>query len=183
MEFLFFIILGIILLVIFGDNKKQKAKPKPSSVLSPKQPRPILSPKSGMRPLLQANENQQNVWKNYEAAEQGEQGGMQDDLDPTAFYKISKDRIDLARKAASEKLSDSLQSFETTAKNKQASGAYVAKQPPLVRDMNLSRKLFLSGGRSNIFGERQKKSLGIKTILSVVGLAVIGLYLLGALGS
>ena len=111
---------------------------------------------------------------------------MQDDVDPTELYKISKDRIDRARKIAAGKLSDSLQSFETTtktARNLRTSGVYVAKQPPLVRDMNLSRKLFLSGGRSTIFGERQKKSFGFKTILGLVGLAIIGLHMFGTLGS
>ena len=123
---------------------------------------------------------------------------MQDDLDPSALYKISKERVERARKAAASKLSYSglpttkdkskhsgsnLQSFETTAKNAQMQGGYVAKQPPLVRDMNVSRKLFLSGGRGNTFGERQKNVFGFKSIMGVVGLGVVAVYLIGALSS
>ena len=174
MELFFFIILAIIFFGIFGDSKKQKSKLKASS---------ILSPKNGSRSSQQSREDYPRDWKSYEDAERGQQSGMQDDVNYEAIYKLSKDRIGLARKAASEKLSDSLQSFDTTAKNTQTGGAHVAKQPPLVRDMNMSRKLFLSGGRGNTFGEREKKNFGVKTILGVMALAVTGIYLLGALSS
>lgn len=181
MELLFFIILAIIFFGIFGDGEKHKSKQKRKS-----RSRAALSPKAISGASGRADENYPRDWKNYEAAERSEHAGMQDDVDPTELYKISKDRIDRARKVAAGKLSDSLQSFETTtktARNLRSSGVYVAKQPPLVRDMNLSRKLFLSGGRSTIFGERQKKSFGFKTILGLVGLAIIGLHMFGALGS
>lgn len=180
MEFFFFIVVAMIFFSSFGKRKKQKNNPNTSLFISPKKATPVLSPKSVIQPFQPSNINHKSGWENYEAAERNEQAGMQDDLYPTEFYKVSKDRLNLARKAAAGKLSDSLQSFETTAKNARPSGAYVTKQPPLVRDMNLSRKLFLSGGSRNIFGERQKKSFGIKTILGVVGLTVIGLYMLGA---
>ena len=192
MELFFFIILAIIFFGIFGDGKKRKVKPQSSTVLSP----------AGVRETSQQNDNDYpRDWKNYEAAERGEQSGMQDDLDPSALFRMSKDRVEraqkLARKAAASKLSshasretasirkqaDNVQSFDTTAKSARNGSLPAAKQPPLVRDMNLSRSLFLSGGRGNIFGERQKKSFGLKSILGVLGLGVVGLYLVRVLGT
>jgi len=53
-------------------------------------------------------------------------------------------------------------------------------QPPLVRDMNLQRRIFLSGAGNRIFGEREKTRGGTKTLLVFVVLGVLAAYILNA---
>lgn len=190
MDFLIFLIAAIIFFSFFGGKKKKKTKRQPRPQPQ-RQPRPVLSPRGVNQPVQWGSQSQPRIQKNYETVEQG----AQNDSDANALYKLSKERLDraqkLARKAAAAKLShkglpttgDDLQSFETTAKNTQMGSGHVAIQPPLVRDMNVSRKLFLSGGRGNTLGERQKKTFGLKAIFSVVGLGLTAFYLIGVLGA
>lgn len=123
----------------------------------------------------------------------GQARGMQDDIDPRALYKVSKDRIEAARKSAAEKLVYKglptiipKATLIPKAKNKGrdiAGGLSLSKgQTPLIRDLNLQRRLFLSGGRNNTFGEREKKRLGGKTLLGFVVLGVVLFYLVNASG-
>ena len=121
-------------------------------------------------------------WKAYEQAERGE--GMQDDLDPSRLYEVSKARLESARKSAAQKLSYS--GLPTTRsprpKNKgrtlDVPDLLSKGQPPLVRDMNLQRRVFLSGGRNNTFGERQKSRFDTKTLLVLLVLGIVAAYIL-----
>ncbi len=128
-------------------------------------------------------------WKNYEQAERGE--GMQDDLDPSQLYAVSKARLETAHKKAAQALS--YQGLPTVkmprAKNKgrsiksgrdNMSAKFSPGQPPLVRDMNLQRRIFISGAGHRIFGEREKTRGGTKTLLVFVVLSVLAAYILSA---
>lgn len=183
--FFFMLFLFIVFGVMGGDKRKAKAKSR------------LQNSQGGQG--SSATDDFPSDWSRYEANERGE--GMQEDLDPSKLYEVSKARIEAAQQTArnvaasrlsytglpkispKKLLNDNVQRFETTAKNKKAKARdpFAMDQPPLIRDMNLARRLFLSGGRNNTFGEREKKSNG-KTLLGFVVLGVLAFYLAHAIG-
>lgn len=171
MEFFVFLVIILFIFALIGSEKK----PKPAKV--------TRNLRAGGRGDASA-EGYPSSWQSYEEAERGE--GMQDDLDPSKLYEVSKARLETARKAAAKTLSYKGLPTATLprAKNKgrviETSNSLSKGQPPLLRDMNLQRRIFLSGGRNNTFGERQKTRGGTKTLLVFSVLGVVAAYILRA---
>jgi hypothetical protein len=170
MEFLFFIFLLFIVFGLLGGENRKKTK-------------------SRLRQMEQASDTRDiggagdypSSWRNYEATEANVNDGMQDDLDPSALFEVSKARLERAgrsaRKAAAAKIAyESLpkpSNMSSKTRKMETSITIDTKQPPLIRDMNLSRRRFLSGGRGHVFGERQKSGGGGKSLLSFIVLGLI----------
>jgi len=171
-EFFVFILFLFLVFGLLGGEKKPKARKKTRAL------------RAGGRNEDKSQDYPQS-WKNYEAAERSE--GMQDDPDPSRLFDVSKAKLEKARAAAAGKLSyEGLPTAPSAPlKNKGRTIAShnpsAAHQPPLVRDMNLQRRIFLSGGRNTIFGERGKKGGGVKTLLGFAVLGAIALFLARAI--
>lgn len=176
MEFFFFIVFLAVVFALIRGEKKTALKSMSSAVPTPEDVTDFAN---------RRGESYPRDWKTYEEAEKG--AGMQEDLDPTALYRMTKARLNKVQTHAAEKLSyEGLPTVKgrKTPKTPQSLRLQRSlRQPPLMRDMNLSRKLFLSGGRGDVFGERQKKRFSSKTILGSLGLGVIALYLIRVLGA
>jgi len=169
MEFFVFL---IFLLFVFGLlSGEKKAKPEKKTRLL----------RAGGR---DEGDSYPESWKSYEQAERDE--GMQQDLDPSKLYEVSKARLDTARKKAAQKLSyQGLPTVKTPDRKNKGRRIDVdplspSGQPPLIRDMNLQRRIFLSGAGNRIFGEREKTRGGTKTLLVFVVLGVLAAYILNA---
>ena len=170
MEFLFFIFLLFIVFGLLGGENRKKTK-------------------SRLRQMEQASDTRDiggagdypSSWKNYEATEANVNDGMQDDLDPSALFEVSKARLERAgrsaHKAAAAKIAyeglPKSANLSSKTRKMETSITIDTKQPPLIRDMNISRRLFLSGGRGHVFGERQKSGGGGKSLLSFIVLGLI----------
>lgn len=175
MDFFLVIIFGIIALSFFSGGNKKKKSSYTSSKSNKKSKSALYESSSpATAAMRQSRETSQGgAYKNNNQNQDQHQDGMQDDdFQFGQLYSLSKAKIEKARREAASKLEyeglpkfddnddEDVQSFQTTAKS------YVStKQPPLVRDMNFSRRRHLSS-------ERRSSLLNIKTIIGCVVLFV-----------
>ena len=180
MEFFIFMLFLFVVFGILGGEKKKKAKPGPTADWS------------------QYDGDAASVSGRDDSFENETEFEQSEGLSETLFH-LSKARAAKVNREAAAKLDyeglaqarrDSVQRFQTTAqtrraknktrrakKTKNQSGAAAADQAPLVRDMNMQRRLFLSGGSKNTFGERETKRGGGKSVFVFAVFGVLALYI------